>query len=81
MFGIDARATCITRLNCRSQLLQFQSLRLLLIFMRGKIRMQHLIDVVEMPGDELLFNVKITGPPTLAAKPLPAVVDPRRLTC
>ena len=27
------------------------------------------------------YNVEMTGPPTLAAKPPPAVVGPRRLTC
>ena len=29
----------------------------------------------------MAFNVKMTGPPTLAAEPPPAVVDPRQLTC
>jgi hypothetical protein len=28
-----------------------------------------------------MYNVKMTGPPTLAAKPPPAVVGPCRLTC
>ena len=37
---------------------------------------------VKLDGTHLLrFNVEITGPPTLAAKPPPAVVGPCRLKC